>query len=118
MSGPADLLWRPFYLRRTVLAAGAATFALILVAVEALLVFSQGHQGIGNGDSNQHYLWTYGPTAILTLVAAFWSRVEYQSKMVAPWMRMARGPCQPKQGLLLCVSSAAQLRGICSDNIQ
>ncbi|KAK0749049.1 hypothetical protein B0T18DRAFT_427237 [Schizothecium vesticola] len=98
---PATLPWRPFYLRRTVLACCAVAFALILVAVEALLAFSNKHQGIGNGNSSQHYLWTFGPTAILTLVAAFWSRVEYQSKMVAPWIRMQRGPSQPKQGLLL-----------------
>lgn len=100
-TAPATLPWRPFYLRRTVLACCALVFALILVAVEALLAFSNKHHGIGNGNSNQHYLWTFGPTAILTLVAAFWSRVEYQSKMVAPWMRMERGPSQPKQGLLL-----------------
>ncbi|KAK1828608.1 hypothetical protein QBC39DRAFT_149476 [Podospora conica] len=98
---PADLPWRPFYLRRTVLAFCAVVFSLILVAVEALLAYSNKHQGIGNGNSNQHYLWTYGPTAILTLVAAFWSRVEFQSKMVAPWIRIGRGPSQPKQGLLL-----------------
>lgn len=71
------------------------------MTVEALLAFSNKHQGIGNGNSNQHYLWTFGPTAILTLVATFWSRVEYQSKMVAPWIRMERGPSQPKQGLLV-----------------
>lgn len=100
-TAPATLPWRPFYLRRTVLAGCAVVFALILVTVAALLAFSNKHQGIGNGNSNQHYLWTFGPTAILTLVAAFWSRVEYQSKMVAPWIRMERGPSQPKQGLLL-----------------
>ncbi|KAK1758073.1 hypothetical protein QBC47DRAFT_373646, partial [Echria macrotheca] len=95
------LSWRPFYLRRFVLASFAFTFALSLVAIEVLLAVSNQNYGLGAGYQGQHYLWTYGPTAFLTLVAALWGRTEYQSKLAAPWIRLLRQPARPDQGLLL-----------------
>ena len=79
-----ELPWRPPYLRRRILLCFLLIFVLMLVTVEVLLVVSDRNYGIADGYSDYYYLWTYGPTALLTLLAMFWARVEYQSKLVAP----------------------------------
>jgi len=93
----SDLPWRPSYLRRRVVLSFSLLFACLLVAFELLLAFSVRNDGIGNGHQGQSYLWKYGPTAILTLVAALWGRVEHQSKYAAPWIRLLRQPSRPEQ---------------------
>ncbi|KAI0440985.1 hypothetical protein F4803DRAFT_577051 [Xylaria telfairii] len=83
------LPWRPFYLRRVVLLGFIILFILIIVAIESLVAISEKNNGIATSMSRDHYLWTYGPTAFLTVVAALWARTEYQSKLVAPWIRLS-----------------------------
>lgn len=100
-SAPAQLPWRPFYLRRLVIAGFIGTFILVLAAIEALLAVSNKNDGIATSSHERHYLWTYGPTALLTLVAALWARAEYQSKLVAPWRRLMQQSTDAKKTLLL-----------------
>ncbi|KAI1412074.1 hypothetical protein F5Y13DRAFT_200409 [Hypoxylon sp. FL1857] len=71
--------WLPFYLRRSVF----VTFTIVLFAI------SQKYQGLAETSSSPsyRYSWTYGPTAIFTLVRAFWNRVDYDAKVAAPWLR-------------------------------
>jgi len=97
------LPWRPFYLQRTVILSFTVIFAAILVVIQVLLAISNRNNGLGTGYRGQQYLWIYGPTAFLTVVLAFWGRVEYQSKVAAPWIRLlASGqPALPSQTLLL-----------------
>jgi hypothetical protein len=107
------LPWRPFYLQRRILFSFAAVFALLIIAIETLHAVSNANNGIVSASSNQHYLWTYGPTAILTLIAAVWSRAEYQSKLVAPWIRLASpAGVHPKHTLLLDYLSDFQLYAV------
>ncbi|KAI0975144.1 hypothetical protein F4678DRAFT_419421 [Xylaria arbuscula] len=89
-STKTPLPWRPVYLRRAVLLSFAALFILIAIAIGGLLAVSNKNNGIATANSTEHYLWTYGPTAFLTAVAAVWARTEYQSKLVAPWIRLSR----------------------------
>ncbi|KAK8085699.1 hypothetical protein PG997_006970 [Apiospora hydei] len=101
-SSAATLLsWRPSYLRRYVIVGFIAIFALIIAAIETLLAISNKSDGIATSHPDQHYLWTYGPIAFLTLVAALWGRAEYQSKLVAPWLRLAQPSADAKRTLLL-----------------
>lgn len=65
-------------------------FILFTVAIEVLLFISNKNYGIATALSSQHYLWTYGPTAMLTLVAAGWNKVCYQCKVLAPWVRLSK----------------------------
>ncbi|KAI0549248.1 hypothetical protein F4679DRAFT_547958 [Xylaria curta] len=95
------LCWRPFYLRRLVLLGFISVFILIIVAIEALLAVSNRDQGLATSSPSKHYLWTYGPTAFLTGVAALWARTEYQSKLVAPWIRLSQNPAPASCTLLL-----------------
>lgn len=96
-----EMRWRPFYLRTRVLSAFGALFALIVVALEILILVSARNNGIASGVPGDHYLWTYGPTAFLTAIAASFSRAEYQSKLVAPWQRMSKQPAAASKSLLL-----------------
>ncbi|KAJ2981190.1 hypothetical protein NUW58_g6748 [Xylaria curta] len=93
--------WRPFYLRRAVLFGFITIFVLVIAVIESLLAVSNKNSGITTSNATQHYLWTYGPTAFLTGVAALWARVEYQSKLVAPWLQLQQNAIPTSRTLLL-----------------
>ena len=106
--------WRPFFLRRTVLASFIVLFLLIIVALEVLIVVSNRSYGIATGQSHLHYLWTFGPTFFLTVVAAFWSRTEYQSKLVTPWERLSQPGLPASRTVLLDYVSQIQITALIS----
>ncbi|OAA67927.1 hypothetical protein SPI_00122 [Niveomyces insectorum RCEF 264] len=104
MAGLIDvpLAWRPYYLQRKILIAFFAVFAASIIVSEALLDYSGRNAGlIGKTDPNLRYLYSLAPTAILTVIAGLWSRVDYQAKMSAPWLRLAKGPESADKTLLL-----------------
>lgn len=103
-----EMRWRPAYLRARVLVAFCIVFAHMVVALEILIILSARNNGIASGTYGDHYLWTYGPTAFLTAIAALFSRVEYQSKMIAPWKRMLKQPTAASRSLLLDYVSQIQ----------
>lgn len=103
------LPWRPFYLCHSVLGAFTIVFLAIIAAVEALSAISNGRRGIANGGMKDHYLWTYGPTAYFTLLAAVWGRVEYQSKLYAPFIRLSKEPTEACRSLTLDYVSDCQI---------
>ncbi|KAK5408058.1 hypothetical protein LTR06_007801 [Exophiala xenobiotica] len=102
------LTWRPSYLKRRILAVFIVVFLLTIVGLEVLYQYSLKHNGFVSSDEGLHYLWTYGPTAIFTLLAASWSRIEYQIKQNAPWMRMSRGPGRADRTVFLDYVSPIQ----------
>jgi hypothetical protein len=93
--------WRPSYLRKRILALFVIAFSATIAALEALYQSSEAHDGIAASTESRHYLWTYGPTAILTIIATFWSRVEFQSKQNAPWQSMLEAPQPAEKSVLL-----------------
>ncbi|KUJ07725.1 uncharacterized protein LY89DRAFT_789416 [Mollisia scopiformis] len=76
--------------------------------MEVLLAVSNRQQGLATSTSGLHYLWTFGPSAIFTLIGALWARIEYQSKVTSPWYRMTKGPAKADQSLLLDYLSMMQ----------
>ncbi|RVX67370.1 hypothetical protein B0A52_09151 [Exophiala mesophila] len=58
---------------------------------------------------DNHYAWTYGPTAILVLVVSVWRQVDHHYKLVAPWTTLERGAALAKHSLLLDYISPIQL---------
>lgn len=100
--------WRPKYLRRWVLIAFSAAFLFMIAVLELLSAISARNDGIAKGFNKDHYLWTYGPTAFLTLIAALFNRVEYQAKVLAPWERLSKGPAPARKTLLLDYVSPLQ----------
>lgn len=93
--------WHPSYLNRPVLATFIITFLALIVSCQVLYYYSNENYGLASSYQGLHYLWTYGPTAILTLVASFWARVEFQTKISAPWCRMLKGPATSQQSVVL-----------------
>lgn len=69
-------LWRHPYLRRRILVLFLVCFALFSVTTEILLTVSDRNRGLANSQENLHYAWTYVPTAVLTVTAGLWSRVD------------------------------------------
>lgn len=94
-------LWLPQILRPRSLAAFLVCFLAIAIALPALYAVSQRRHGLSTADSKYHYLWTYGPTAVFTLIAVFWSRLEYRSKQLMPWKVMKDGIAPASQTILL-----------------
>ena len=98
---PRHAPWRPLYLRYHVLGAFSLLFTVLIVCLERLLAFSTKNVGLAGNTYNLYYLWTYGPTAIIALIGAFWARVECQTKLIAPWAKMAEGPTEARNSLTL-----------------
>lgn len=80
----------------------------MIAALELLSVISARNDGIAKGFNKDHYLWTYGPTAFLTLIAALFNRVEYQAKIMAPWERLSKHPAFARKTLLVDYVSPLQ----------
>ncbi len=96
------LPWRPYYLQRKILSAFFAIFAACIIVGEALLDYSGRNAGLlGQTNINLRYLCVLLPPAVMTVIATLWSRVEYQAKLSAPWLQLARGPKPADQTLLL-----------------
>lgn len=100
--------WRLGYLQRRVLIALIVVFCAVIAAVEVLNHISQVNYGIASSVNSRHYAWTYDPTAIITVVAALWARVEFQAKQYAPWQEMQQGPSEATQSVLLDYISPMQ----------
>ncbi|KUM62199.1 hypothetical protein ACN42_g4914 [Penicillium freii] len=101
--------WQPSYLRSRMLIVFVVIFCAVIAALEAINHVSQVHNGIASSNESRHYLWTYGPTAIFTVIVAFWSRVEFQVKQRAPWKSMAEKPVAARESILLDYVSDIQL---------
>lgn len=75
-------------MRKTVLLIFIALAVAMIAALEVLYYLSTRRQGLVESQSNLRYLWTYGPTAVLIVFAAFWGRVEYETQLTAPWLKI------------------------------
>lgn len=98
-SAPTD--WRPIYLQSSTQIPAMCFFFLLAAIVETLLVISLRKNGLATCKEDIHYLWTYGPTALLTLVAALWGRVAFQAQLVAPWYRLMQPRTEAQNCILL-----------------
>ncbi|KAH8882566.1 hypothetical protein GQ53DRAFT_614796, partial [Thozetella sp. PMI_491] len=107
----APLPWRPFYLQRRILATFAATFVGLIVTIEVLWSYSnQG--GLGYASPTARYLWAYGPVGVFAVASVIWSRVDYQAKSAAPWLRLAKEPSDAEHTLLLDYISMSQPKAV------
>ncbi|OCT50315.1 hypothetical protein CLCR_06575 [Cladophialophora carrionii] len=96
-----DTHWDPFFLRSWVLVVFAIFFAAVIAALQVIYSFSQSNHGIATSSDENHYLWTYGPTAVFVVVTVLWRQVDYAAKSIQPWANMATGPQPAKNSLLL-----------------
>jgi len=99
------LSWRSrhgsIYLHRISLIGMALLFICFFVLIEVLNNFSSRDQGFVDTQESSHYLWRFGPTLVLSLVAALWGQVEYQVESAMPWVELRRQPLPAEKNLLL-----------------
>ncbi|KAL4892083.1 hypothetical protein BDV59DRAFT_180807 [Aspergillus ambiguus] len=98
---PKPELWTPFFLTKSCLLMFIGTFIGIMVALGALYGSSRQNDGLASANENMHYLWTYGPTAVFTVVAALWGQVDFRTRQLTPWKHMLYGPAASKDTLFL-----------------
>ncbi|KAF2141563.1 uncharacterized protein K452DRAFT_333269 [Aplosporella prunicola CBS 121167] len=101
MAGKGSRLWTPIYLQRKVLVFFIIVFVVIIAVLAILLQYSNTHQGFASADPKKYLLWQYGPTAVFTIVAAFWGQVEYRTKQLTPWKLITQSPQPVGRSLLL-----------------
>ncbi|KEF51769.1 uncharacterized protein A1O9_12106 [Exophiala aquamarina CBS 119918] len=93
-------LWLPLSLTRVSLLVFVIVLISLLIALGVLKYRADQDRGLTIITSN-HYTWTYGPTAILVLVTAYWRLVDYNCKALTPWAELAKGPANADRSLLL-----------------
>ena len=123
--------WTPFVLRRWVLIAFSITLLAIIASLEVVWKVCDTKHGFGPVDSKLHYVWTYGPTAgkkshaviqsavidsdlVFTLAAAFWTQVDYRTRLMQPWEELAKEARPAQRNLLLDHVSRHPVLSFCS----
>ncbi|KAF3192977.1 hypothetical protein TWF225_010841 [Orbilia oligospora] len=93
--------WMPLVLRPWSLFIFLLVFIGIFITLIGLYVRSKREQGLSNERESRHYLWTYGPTAVFIVLAAFWRHLDYQVKLLMPYVELAKGPKHAKLTVML-----------------
>ncbi|EWC48929.1 hypothetical protein DRE_00234 [Drechslerella stenobrocha 248] len=93
--------WTPLILRPWSLLIFLVLYVGIFFTLIGLYVRSKRNQGLSSEKESRHYLWTYGPTAVFILLAAFWRHLDYHAKLLMPWIELASGPKHAKLTVLL-----------------
>ncbi|KAI0149721.1 hypothetical protein F4776DRAFT_671984 [Hypoxylon sp. NC0597] len=83
---PVSHGWRPNYLRRRVIGILDTIFLIGIVVLEVLDVLSKRHGGLANANQSLFYLWALCPATAITIILAFWARIEYQACRYIPWV--------------------------------
>ncbi|KAF2965029.1 hypothetical protein GQX73_g8536 [Xylaria multiplex] len=93
--------WDPLWLRKSVLFTFTGTFILFLVGLILIWYYANRYDGIPLTLTTNHYAWTYGPTAIFTVVVSLWGRVNYCIMVNQPWHELRCGPQEASKTVLL-----------------
>ncbi|KAI0517111.1 hypothetical protein F5B22DRAFT_604874 [Xylaria bambusicola] len=106
--GPKGM-WRSAWLHKRTLI--ALIFLLTILAVSLLLLwrYDISNNGIRLALGSNHYIWTYGPTAILTIIVGIWRQIDYQCKSVQPWLCMQDHASPAESTVLLDYISPIQI---------
>lgn len=93
--------WTSIWLRKQTLLALISLFTALIASLVVLWTMDQAHDGIHPVLSSNHYVWTYGPTAVLVVVLSLWRQVDYYCKLMQPWQEMYKSPKDAENSLLL-----------------
>lgn len=94
-------MWNPIWLHSLVLSALVILFLALLVGLIILWYFARLENGIPTDITENHYAWTYGPTALLVVVGVAWRQVDFYCRTLAPWSHLRGGPAPANASLLL-----------------
>ncbi|KAF4988526.1 hypothetical protein FDECE_15013 [Fusarium decemcellulare] len=107
-----ELPWRPFFLYRRILILFAIVFAGLIAGLQVSLQLSEQNDGLRESDDASRYLWQYGTTLVFILVAAFWTRVEFQASASMPWIRLLNNQVEVDKSLMLDYVSMVEPRAV------
>ncbi|KAI0196216.1 hypothetical protein EV127DRAFT_497557 [Xylaria flabelliformis] len=93
--------WRPPWLRKPVLFAFVALFIIFSAGLILMWLLINRYNGIPLTLTTNHYAWTYGPTAIFTVVLSLWRQVNYCIMVNQPWHELHHGPQDAAKTVLL-----------------
>lgn len=94
------IVWDPLWLSPSILISLSTLLALLSAATAILWRLSVEDHGFELLTTN-HYAWTYGPTAVLTIVMSIWTRISYWGKILQPWQELKTGPTSAEKSVLL-----------------
>lgn len=94
------MFWNPFWLSPSILISLSTLLVLMSAATVFLWRLSVQDHGFELLTTN-HYAWTYGPTAVLTIVMSIWTRISYWGKILQPWQELKTGPTSAEKSVLL-----------------
>lgn len=111
---PVRGMWTPFCLRPSMLIAFMVFTMSLIAALEVVYQVANRNQGLASTSQKEHYLWTYGPTAVFTLVSSFWGRIAYHTALLTPWKAMQKGPVSAERSLFVDYRSSSMLSALWS----
>ncbi|CAL5873069.1 uncharacterized protein PFLUO_LOCUS7338 [Penicillium psychrofluorescens] len=94
-------LWTPYCLSLSYFVAFIVLLSVLAISLGALFAVSEDNEGIVTSQDDLHYLWTYGPTAVFTIVAALWAPVDFRTRQLTPWKNMMGEPTPSRASLFL-----------------
>ncbi|KAI1361714.1 hypothetical protein F5Y08DRAFT_11538 [Xylaria arbuscula] len=105
-------LWTSFWLKKTTLLGFTAIFTSLWISLAILWHYNIQSNGFPLTLSSNSYTWTYGPTAVLTIIVGLWRQVDYHCKLLQPWKAMKKSPEVPTKSVLLDYISPLQVLSI------
>ncbi|KAH6986190.1 hypothetical protein BKA56DRAFT_613576 [Ilyonectria sp. MPI-CAGE-AT-0026] len=70
-----------------------------------MLLYSKRNDGLFESSPNFVYVWRFSPTALLTTIIIFWSRIESQTLRYIPWIAIQNGQSLGPDGYSLNYTS-------------
>ncbi|KAI1609894.1 hypothetical protein EDD36DRAFT_59360 [Exophiala viscosa] len=104
---PRSPHWNPIWLHGGILSAAVFVSTLAIAILLLLGFLSRKDDGLTLYTTN-HFSWTYGPTAVLTMFVAAWRQVDFCCKTLKPWAVLRRGNASAAQSMLLDYTSSLQ----------
>jgi hypothetical protein len=104
-------MWNPGWLSTMSLICFMCLFAALVLTLLLLWHYSNLYNGFTLISLN-HYAWTFGPTAILVIIASLWRQVDFYCKALTPWNELRKGGATASRSLLLDYISPIQPIGL------
>ncbi|KAH6984797.1 hypothetical protein BKA56DRAFT_614511 [Ilyonectria sp. MPI-CAGE-AT-0026] len=92
--------YRPWTLGARVQTVSIIVCALLLAGLCAIFALRGSADGLDVSDST-FILWTFIPTFIFAVLAIFWSRIDIDTRRVAPFLKLTINKCGFKESLAL-----------------
>lgn len=93
--------WNTAWLSVGALLSFVVFFIALVAALVSVYTLSQRSDGFEAGTQSTRYAWKYIPTAIIVIISALWTRLDYFCRLLSPWQNLKKGPVSLEKGLLL-----------------